>query len=51
MAVIERGKGFEGIQMEGRDFLKDCVLTSAAGVAFSTGPMAPGTAVVEEFDL
>ena len=35
--------------MECRVFLKDCVLTSAAGLAFSTGLMAPGKAVAEEF--
>ena len=36
--------------MERRNFLKDCVVTGAAGVAFGTGLMMPGTAVAEEFD-
>lgn len=36
--------------MERRSFLKDCVLTSAAGVAFSTGLIVSDKAVAEEFD-
>lgn len=36
--------------MERRNFLKDCALTGAAGVAFSTGLLTPGIAFAEEFD-
>ena len=36
--------------MERRNFLKDCLLTGAAGAAFSTGLLTPGEALAEEFD-
>ena len=36
--------------MERRNFLKDCALTGAATVAFSTGLLTPAIAFAEEFD-